>query len=198
MTDRAPDFALMERALTEPSVMAALGRHPHWRVRYAAAIGMGETGDPAWLNDLRAIMAMEEERDLYGQPQVQEFIGGFDDTRAAELLAATEAVWETPPTPEQYDAWQCRGRVRQACILAVAAIGQADDAWRELLHRVLRDPWDDFVVKAAAAKALQRVGTRDSLPHLEFAVTLDEWCLSLESRKAITLLTTPETPGGSS
>jgi HEAT repeat protein len=195
MTGRSSDYVLMERALTSSSEMAALGRHPSWRVRYAAAIGMGETSDPAWLNDLRAIMALEEQRDLYGQPPVREFVGGYDDTRAAELLAATEAVWDTPPTPEQYDAWQCRGRVRQACILAVAAIGVADEAWLQILHTVLRDPREDFVVKTAAAKALQRVGTTESLPHLAFALALDEWCLSLESRKAIVRLTKPSTPG---
>lgn len=179
------DYELMERVLTDPAAMAAHWDDPRWRVRYAAAIGMGETGDPAWLGTLLSMMAIEDGRDLYGQPQVLEFVGSFDDTRAAEQLVTTEAIWATPPTPEQHDAWQCRGRVRQACILAVHAIGAADDAWRRTLHALLHDPDEDFVVKTAAAKALQRVGTRESIPHLEFAVSLDEWCLNIEARKAI-------------
>lgn len=190
------DIDLMERVLTEPSAMAEHWNHPHWRVRYAAAIGMGETGDTVWLDTLRSMMAIERGRDLYGQPQVLEFVGSFDDTRAAEQLVTTTAVWATPPTPEQYDAWQCRGRVRQACILAVYAIGSADDAWRTLLHELLHDPDEDFVVKTAAAKALQRVGTTDSLPHLEFAITLDEWCLNIEARKAISELAAGDRNGG--
>lgn len=179
------DFALMERVLRDPTAMAENWAHPSWRVRYAAAVAMGESGDPAWLGTLRALMGIEAGRDLYSQPQVREFVDGFDDTRAAELLRSTEAVWEIPPTPRQRDDWQCRGRVKQACLLAVHRIGVADDPWRRLLHDILRDPDEDFVVKTAAATALGRVGDASSVPHLRFALTLDEWCLSVEARKAL-------------
>jgi HEAT repeat protein len=185
------DYHLIERVLADPTVAAENWDHPHWRVRYGAAIGLGESGDARWLDTLRAMMAIEEARDLYGQPQVLEFVGSFDDTRAAEQLVSTRAVWAVAPTPQQHDSWQCRGRVRQACILAVHAIGSADDAWRALLHAVLHDADEDFVVKTAAAKALARVGTRDSIEHLEFALTLDEWCLNIEARKALEQLGAP-------
>lgn len=182
------DYEAMERVLSEPTAMAEHWDDARWRVRYAAAIGMGESGDPTWLPVLRAMMAIEDGRDLYGQPQVREFIGSYDDTRAAEQLVATEAIWESPPTPDQYDSWQCRGRVRQACILAVDAIGRADPEWRQILHDVLSDADEDSLVKAAAAKALANVGTTDSIPHLRRALELDEWCLTVEARKALSAL----------
>lgn len=185
MSEIGEDYELMERVLIDSDAMAEHSGHPNWRVRYAAAIGMGETGDPAWLDTLRFMMEIEDSRDLYGQPQVLEFVGSFDDTRAAEQLVSTTAIWATPPTATQRDDWQCRGRVRQACILAVYAIGTADGPWRKLLHDVLRGDDEDFVVKAAAAKALGRVGDSDAIPHLQFAVTLDEWCVTVESRKAL-------------
>lgn len=182
------DYEVMERVLAEPSALADHWDDPRWRVRYAAAIGMGESGDPAWLPVLRSMMAIEDGRDLYGQPQVRGFVGSYDDTRAAELLVATEAIWESPPTPDQHDSWQCRGRIRQACILAVASIGSADPEWLAILHDVLRDAGEDNVVKAAAAKALARVGTAASIPHLQRALEVDEWCLTTEARKALSAL----------
>jgi HEAT repeat protein len=181
-------FELMEQGLSDPSALERLASHPEWRVRYAAAIGMGETRDARWLPVLRDLMEREATRDLYGQPQVKEFIGSYDDTLAAEQLVATEAVWERPPTPEQRDDWQCRGRVRQAAVLAVHSIGQSDETWEQLLLKVMHDGKEDSVVRTAAAKALSRVGSRASIAGLRDALAIDEWCLAIEVRKTLRAL----------
>lgn len=181
-------YAEMERLLTDDDALAQGWEDPRWQVRYAAAIAMGETRDPRWLSALRRLMMIEDARELYSQPRVLGFVGSYDDTRMAEQLIVTEAIFDREYPDELLDAWRCRGRVRQACILAVHAIGSADDEWRELLHSLLHDPDEDFVVKTAAAKALSRVGTSASAPHLRHALSLDEWCLNVEARKALVAL----------
>lgn len=182
------EYDLMERVLTDPESLAEHWDDPRWRVRYAAAIGMGETKDARWLPVLRQIMQIEAARELYSQPRVVGFVDSWDDTKMAEQLIVTEVIFDKEYPEELLDAWQCRGRVRQACLLAVAAIGSADDEWRELMHSVLHDPAEDFVVKSSAAKALAAVGTVESIPHLQHALTLDEWCLNVEARKALRAL----------
>lgn len=181
-------YELMERLLTDTDALADGWEDPRWEVRYAAAIAMGETGDPRWLPVLLRLMAIEDGRDLYSQPRVLGFAGSYDDTRMAEQLIVTEAIFDQEYPQDLLDAWRCRGRVRQACILAVHAIGSADDTWRAQLHRLLHDPDEDFVVKTASAKALSRVGVPESVPHLRFALGLDEWCLNVEARKALRAL----------
>lgn len=181
-------FELMEQALNDEPEMAQLATHPEWRVRYAAAIGMGETKDPRWLPILLDLMKLEAKRDLYGQPRVREFVGSYDDTLAAEQLVATRAVWDIEPTAQQRDDWQCRGRVRQAAILAVHAIGQLDADWEQLLIDILHDQSEDSVVRTAAAKALSRVGGEASIRPLRAALAIDEWCLAIEVRKSLRAL----------
>ena len=181
-------FELMELALSDEAQMAQLSSHPEWRVRYAAAIGMGETRDARWLPTLFALMKREADRDLYGQPRVKEFVGSYDDTLAAEQLIATRAIWDNEPTAEQRDDWQCRGRVRQAAILAVHSIGQRDPDWEQLLIEVLHDRSEDSVVRTAAAKALSRIGAEASIAPLRDALQIDEWCLAIEVRKSLRAL----------
>ncbi|WP_425503497.1 HEAT repeat domain-containing protein [Jiangella mangrovi] len=181
-------FELMERAFAEPEVLAELAGHADWRVRYAAAVGMGETGDPRWLPVLHDLLVAEAGRDLYGQPRVLGFPGSYDDTRMAEQLIEVEPVWEHEHPPEVLETWKCRGRVRQAAVLAVHAIGRSLPELNGLLRAVLDDPDDDYSVKAAAAKALSVVGDASSVAHLERALELDEWCLHVETTKALSAL----------
>lgn len=221
-------FELMERAFADPDALAELAGHGDWRVRYAAAVAMGETGDPRWLPVLHDLLVAEAGRDLYGQPRVLGFPGSYDDTRMAEQLIEVEPLWDREYPAEVLEDWKCRGRVRQAAVLAVHAIGSArpevsgkaggergpeasssrrlvgqdrgDQAMGlpgsttqmtaliGLLHAVLDDPDDDYSVKAAAAKALAVVGDAHSVPHLERALELDEWCLHVETTKALSVL----------
>jgi HEAT repeat protein len=181
-----PDvYDLMEQVLTDADALERHATHHDWRVRYAAAVAMGESGDPRWLPQLGELLAMEDGRDLYGQPRVLGFTNSFDDTRMAEQLIATEAIFDQEYPEDRMDAWRCRGRVRQAALLAVDAIGTATPELIQLIHDVLEDPDEDFSVKAAGAKALGRVGDALSLPALERALEFDEWCLQVEAHKAI-------------
>lgn len=185
MTD---SYALMELVLTDPAALDAHWDHEDWRVRYAAAVAMGESGDARWLPRLRDLMEIEAGRELYSQPAVQEFVGSYDDTRMAEQIIATEAVFDRDYPESVMEAWRCRGRVRQACLLAVHAIGSATPELVDLIHTLLEDPDEDHSVKAAGAKALARVGDRRSIPALERALEFDEWCLQVEARKTLATL----------
>ncbi len=182
------EYDLMELVLGDPEALAQHWNDDRWRVRYAAAVAMGETGDPRWLPELHRLLVIEDGRDLYSQPRVMGFVGSFDDTRMAEQLIRTEAIFDREYSPEALDAWACRGRVKQACLLAVHTIGEASDDLLVSIYRALDDPHEDFVVKTAAAKALARVGDRESIPYLTRAVALDEWCLRVEATKALRAL----------
>jgi HEAT repeat protein len=185
MTDSYP---LMELVLTDPAGLEENWDHEDWRVRYAAAVAMGESGDTRWLPRLHALMQVEAGRPLYSQPAVLEFVGSHDDTRMAEQIIATEAVFDRAYPESVKEAWRCRGRVRQACLLAVHAIGAATPELLDLIHDLLADPDEDHSVKAAGAKALARVGDRRSIPALQQALEFDEWCLQVEARKTLAAL----------
>ncbi|MBM7786194.1 HEAT repeat domain-containing protein [Tenggerimyces flavus] len=179
---------LMEQVLADPEALRANCRHPDWRVRYACAVAMGECGDAAWLPLLYEVLVAENARQLYSQPRVREFVGSYDDTRMAEQLIRTEAVFDREYPEELKEDWRCRGRVRQACLFAVYAIGSATSELVAEIHRVLADPSEDSVVMAAGAMVLGKVGDRSSVPYLEQAMRLDEWCLRVEARKALAAL----------
>jgi HEAT repeat protein len=181
-------YALMERVLTDPAALEEHWDHEDWRVRYAAAVAMGESGDTRWLPMLSELMAIEAGRELYTQPAVQEFTGSYDDTRMAEQLIATEAIFDRDYPEWLKDAWRCRGRVRQACLLAVHAIGEAPPDLLDMIHALLEDPDEDRPVQAAGSKALARVGDRRSITVLERALEFDEWCLGVEARTALATL----------
>lgn len=176
-------YPLMEKMLSGTASLAEGAAHADWRVRYAAALAMGERADAQWLPVLLAMMKFEETRDLYSQPRVVGYEGSYDDTRMAEQLQPIRVIWDQAYSQRQLDDWRCRGRVMQACLFAVEAIGQVDEQLLQFLHVLLNH--GDSAVKAAAARVLIRVGTRDSLPFLRAALSVDEWCLQTEARKAI-------------
>lgn len=182
-------YSLMELAFSSPSALEELADHPDWRVRYAAAEAMGETRDPAWLPALTALFAREEQRALYSQPPAHFSRAGglpqIDDTRIAEMIGPLDFTFDEPPAPETLEDWRCRGRVKQAVLFAVYEIGQAGEDLLALIHAVLARPHEDYPVKAAAARALGRVGTAESIASLHIAEGIDEWCTQTEARKAL-------------
>ena len=174
----------MEAVLADPHHIPEAAVHADWRVRYAAALAMAQDPMPRWLPFLQRMLEIESERQLYAQPAVR-FSVGTGDTRMAEQIGPIEVLFDAEYAEATKEAWRCRGRVRQAVLFAIAAIGTCDDELREMLHGFLRDPDEDFAVKAATARALGMIGHPDSVPFLHMAVAVDEWCTNREARKAL-------------
>jgi hypothetical protein len=176
-------------AFTSPGALAELATHADWRVRYAAALAMGETRDPACLPALTALFEREEQRALYTQPPAHFSRAGglpqIDDTRIAEMIGPLNFTFDEPPSPETLEDWRCRGRVKQAILYAVYEIGKADEKLLGLIQAAIERPHEDYPVKAAAARALGRVGTTASRASLHIAEGIDEWCTQTEARKAL-------------
>ncbi len=177
-------FELMESCLSGGADLKALAEHPDWRVRYAAAEGIGETQDPAWAPVLKRMFLCEEGRPLYSQPPAR-FVNTTDDTRMAEEIGPIEVHFDGAPDAETLEAWRCRGRVKQAILYAVYSIGAADAEFRELIEECVARESEDYPVRAAAARALGGIGRPESRASLEAAASFDEWCTQTEARKAL-------------
>ncbi len=177
----------MELCLENPQHIASLAFHTDWRVRYAAAVAIGETRDAKFVDLIKRMLQRENERKLYDQPQAR-FTGSSDDTSMAEQIAPLEVEFPPGINKEEMEDWRCRGRVKQALLFALYDIGRADDELRELLYRYMDDEDEDYPVRAAAARALARVGSPESIPYLRLAEAYDEWCTATEAKKAIRML----------
>lgn len=171
----------MERVLTDRSALTDAAVHADWRVRYAAAVAMGRTGDPEWLPDLSAMLEREDGRPLYDQPRAS-FPGSHDDTRMAEQILAVHEVFDREAGEDEREAWKCRGRVKQACLFSIGDIGVGDESLRRKVEAYLEET--DDVVRMAAARALGRIGNAGSLPALEQLLDVPEFCSRTEARKA--------------
>lgn len=185
-------YLAMEACFQELDQLDKMSRHPNWRVRYAAAVSMGETRSTDWLPSLKAMLRHEATRDLYTQPPAV-FTNASDDTRMAEIVGPIDVHFDSAPTEKMLEDWRCRGRVKQAILFAIHEIGVADKELLELINHCITRESEDYPVKAAAARALGAVGNEDSLPILKIAEAVDEWCTQTEARKAITRITHDET-----
>ena len=177
-------YKLMELAFAQPEALAQLAHHAEWPVRYAAAVAMGQTQDRRWLPHLKAMLHRENSRPLYSQPPAH-FVNSSDDTRMAEQIGPIAAIFEQEVDAETQAAWRCRGRVKQAILFALYAIGEGDAELCAILQRYLEDPKEDYPVKAAAGRALGAIGNHTSIPALQTAQHFDEWCTQMEATKAI-------------
>jgi HEAT repeat protein len=156
-------------------------RDSDWRVRFAAAVALGERRASAAVEPLLELLTAEDAAPLYGQKQE---------------LGGTPAGCHQAPTPEfppgtdtaTRDAWARRGRLKQAACLALGAIGKATPEVLARLHRYVTDQGEDYPVRAASAKALGLFRQAASRPHLERATADPEWCTMTEARKALAAL----------
>ena len=57
-------------------------------------------------------------------------------------------------------------------------------SWLDLLHDFATDQKRDYIVRAAACKALGQLARPESLPVVEQATQDEEWCTACEARKA--------------
>ena len=178
-------YELMEMLFGDEDILKVQALHRDWRVRYAAASAMGESKSTKWLDDIQRLLLMEERRSLYSQPKVKSFVNSYDDTRMAEMLVPIEVVFDKDHPEALLEDWRCRGRVRQACLFALYEIGKVNDDLLQLLYKYILDDEEDNTVKAAAARVLGIAGSSESIPILEKALVIDEWCLQTEVKKAI-------------
>lgn len=149
-----------------------------WHVRYAAAIALGDRRQPAAVEPLYQLLQAEDAAPLYGQ---QDDLGG---------APAGCPVAAGPHFPEGTDAdtraaWQRRGRLKQAACLALGEIGVADPRVLDTLHRYIIGLDNDYMVRAAASKALGQLASPTSRPFLEQTTQDEEWCTRTEAAKAL-------------
>jgi len=150
----------------------------NWRVRYAAAVSLGDRGDVRAIDALVEALRHELVEPLFSQPPLE---GG------AHAGSNTPYSVQFPPgtTEQTKEAWCRRGRLMQAICLALGNIASPSPAALELLHRLALDQKCDYSVRAASCKALGQLGSRESLPVLQQAATDEEWCTKCEAKKAI-------------
>ena len=161
-------------------------RHEDWRVRYAAAIALGERRSVAAVPDLVALLGEEDEAPLYSQKE--ELAGlpaGCNRTPQGRVPAGVP--------PDTAEAWRRRGRVKQAVCLALGLIGAAAaPAALPALHRYATDQAEDYPVRAASCKALAQIADPSSLAVLTEATKDPEWCTATEARKGAQSLAGPQ------
>lgn len=188
MTNLMDSFSVMERCFEQTAGdaanAAAAAGHDDWRVRYAAAVALGETRDGRHMPLLADMLRREHARDLYSQPPA-EYTHGTGDTRMAEEIAPVVLRFDRAYSADVMEAWRCRGRVKQAVLFAVHEIGAASDELLVQIHACITRVGEDYPVKAAAARALGVAGNAASLLVLHEALAVDEWCTQTEARKAI-------------
>ena len=156
----------------------ALLEDENWRVRYAAAVALGDRRDARTVDALVQTLRRENKAPLFSQPKLE----GSAPAGSNIPFEVTFSAGTTEPVKE---AWRRRGRLVQAVCFALGDIGTATPAVLELLHRYATDQGCDYTVRAAATKALGQIGQPESLPILEEATKDEEWCTACEGRKAV-------------
>ncbi|MFZ2656585.1 MAG: HEAT repeat domain-containing protein [Victivallales bacterium] len=157
--------------------ITCLGDH-NWRVRYAAAIALGDRKDPKAVDALIRTLKKESQEPLFSQPALE---GGAH----AGSNIPFSVIFPEGTTEGTKEAWRRRGRLIQAICLALGNIGASSPAALEMLHFYAADQKCDYSVRAAACKALGQIASPESLPVLQKAVGDEEWCTSCEAKKAV-------------
>ncbi len=160
--------------------------HPDWRVRYAAAVAVGERGDANGLYLLEEIVKGERARPLYSQPSVR-FENAPDDTAMAEMIGPIRAVFDREYDDFTLQAWQCRGRVLQAAYFAYAKLGKESAFLDEEMFRLLGEDEDDAVVSAGYV-AFAACGGKKTYDKLMQIGESKHYCAALERKKALQIL----------
>ena len=155
---------LLLRALADPA----------WEVRFAAAVALGDRPDPAAIDGLLGALREEDAAPLFTQKG--EIIAHAGSTRPTAV--------DVPDDPAIRDAWRRRGRIKQAACLALGNT-KPDPRVLEVLHRYAVDISQDYMVRAAACKALGQIASPASKAVLERAVDDEEWCTKTEAMRAL-------------
>ncbi len=166
---RAGNCAQLEEALADRD----------WRIRFTAAVAAGECGDEGLALPLVALIDREDLQPLYSEPRMSAV------SSDAASIFGSDLEFDGQVTDEEKAAWQRRGRVKQAAILALGELGIRRPEVLSRLHRDLLDMKQDYMVRAACAKALGELGDRGSLSFLQQACEDDEFCTRTEACKAV-------------
>ena len=160
-----------------PVLFTALA-HADWRVRYAAAVALGDVPDSSSVEPLLKALAVEDAASLYNQPPLP--AGGF-----AGAPGGVRPTFAEGTTDDQIDAWRRRGRLKQAICLALGEIGENSPAVLVALHRYAVDAGEDYLVRASSCKALGKIASPTSRAVLTAASKDEEWCTAKEASKAL-------------
>jgi predicted dehydrogenase len=171
--------AIAERGdASKVSALVGALTDPDWRVRYAAIVALGDLGDSRAVEPLLDLLRAEAIEPLFSQPPLE--AGGPGGGATPFAVRFPEGTTETTK-----ESWRRRGRLLQAGCLALANLGPPAAASLELLNDFATDQKRDYMVRAAACKALGQLACPESLPVLEQATRDEEWCTACEARKAV-------------
>jgi len=93
----------------------------NWRVRYAAAIALGDRRDPRATGPLLQALEIEDKAPLFSQPKLE---GGAH----AGSNVPFSVIFPKGTTEKTKEAWRRRGRVIQAICLSLGNIGKSSDS----------------------------------------------------------------------
>lgn len=151
---------------------------PAWQVRYSAVIALGERRRREAIPCILGLLKDENMQPVYSQPP------GIKSGDAGSNIPFP-IHFPQGITEEIKEAWRRRGRIKQEACLALGKIGHAETGILEVLHRYAVDQREDYMVRAAACRALGQLGCRESVPILEQACEDGEWCTRTEAAKAL-------------
>jgi len=171
----------MDPATPVVALIEAL-RDEDWQIRFAAAVALGDRRESVAVESLLEALQGEDRAPLYSQrTELAGIPAGSPDGHAPAFPPGT--------TEETRSAWARRGRVKQAVCYALGEIGLVDLRVLGFLQRYATDQGEDYMVRAAANKALGRLPHPSNRPVLEQAAADPEWCTQTEGRKALAALT---------
>jgi HEAT repeat protein len=155
-----------------------LAAHASWRVRFAAAVALGDRANPSAVSALLNMLAHEDSEPIYGQ--AEHYVG-------APAGATTIAATANPAgVPEQtIECWRRRGRIKQAACVALGQIGPAARSAVTRMCHYATNQKEDYAVRAAACQALGLIGDASAAPSLRTATGDEEWCTKTQASKAL-------------
>ncbi len=176
-------FLAQESCFESAENIQKCAKHPDWRVRYAAAVAIGERADASLLPVLEEIVRREKGRPLYSQPSCR-FENAPDDTGMAEMVGPIRACFDREYDEETLQAWQCRGRVLQAAYFAYAKIGRESKFLNEEMYRILQEDVDDAAM-AAGYVAFAACGGKEVYARLCEIGESKHYCANFERGKTL-------------
>lgn len=186
---RDMEICFVKEMLTDAEWKAVIGRavsSDSFFVRYSAAAAIGRYGNETHLGFIMDLLNYEETEPIYGQPAN---LKNTDADAGDNMVGDIE--FPAGVTEHEKQAWQRRGKIKQAACLAAAEIYKRqkpqmnDKRLIELLHKYALDQSEDYSVRAAAAKTLRAIGLNESLEVLRAAENDPEWCTKTEAKKSI-------------